>query len=289
MWDEESIAKAFEDEGVTLIRMEENEHTNVEFLKKIKEEKPDLVLFTKLNTRENGKVLIEELKRLGIKTASWTFDLLKGHPSREPMLKAFHWLEADYVFLTDGGHDYAPLKKFTLRQGIPKVFNYIAPKTTVPEIIFVGSDNTFFPYRRMVMDFLKKEYGKRFHWYGEKNSFEKRGHDLNSLYSGAKIVIGCSMPSPNYWSNRLYEITGRGGFTIFPYIEGIEKEFEIDKEIVTYTQGNLGELKEKIDYYLNNNEERERIALNGFNRAKNYTFNHRVQEFLTIWQSLSTI
>jgi spore maturation protein CgeB len=66
----------------------------------------------------------------------------------------------------------------------------------------------------------------------------------------------------------LFESTGRGGFTIYPNIVGLDAFFEDKKEIVFYEHGNLGDLKTKIDYYLKNNEERENIRMAGFERTK---------------------
>jgi spore maturation protein CgeB len=66
----------------------------------------------------------------------------------------------------------------------------------------------------------------------------------------------------------LFESTGRGGFTIYPNIVGLDAFFEDKKEIVFYEHGNLNDLKTKIDYYLKNDEERESIRMAGFERTK---------------------
>ena len=47
----------------------------------------------------------------------------------------------------------------------------------------------------------------------------------------------------------MFVSTGRGGFTIYPRIKGLENLFT-DKEIVLYEHGNLKDLEEKINYYL---------------------------------------
>jgi spore maturation protein CgeB len=74
----------------------------------------------------------------------------------------------------------------------------------------------------------------------------------------------------------LFESTGRGGFTIYPSITGLEQYFEDGNEIVFYEHGNLEDLKTKIDKYLENDLERERIRLNGHERTKQeHTYVHR--------------
>jgi spore maturation protein CgeB len=74
----------------------------------------------------------------------------------------------------------------------------------------------------------------------------------------------------------LFESTGRGGFTIYPRITGLEEYFEDGNEIVFYEHGNLEDLKTKIDKYLETDLERERIRLNGHERTKQeHTYVHR--------------
>lgn len=94
-----------------------------------------------------------------------------------------------------------------------------------------------------------------------------------------KIAIGDSLNInfnyPYYTSDRLFESTGRGGFTIYPKIVGLEQYFNED-EIVWYEHGNLDQLKQKIDYYLEHNEERESIRKLGHERTKReHTYVHR--------------
>lgn len=286
IWDEEIIAEAFEYNGVKVIRMEDSGIKNDDYIEKIKEEKPDLVLFAKIRVMENSLDLINRIKKLGIKTASWTFDLLIGHPPREIIIDKLNWLKCDYVFLTDGGHtkEYKKkgINKITIRQGIPERFNYIAMKDKGEyDIVFVGTLNPTYPYRQRMLKFLQDTYKNKFKWYGKGNSEEIRGDDLNKLYANSKIIIGDSMYSDNYWSNRIYEVLGRGGFLITPKVKGLEKEFDYYKEMIPYNINDFTGLKEKIDYFLNRTEQREKIAKAGFLKVKNnYLYKHRVKELL---------
>jgi len=130
------------------------------------------------------------------------------------------------------------------------------------------------------MEFLTSTYGDRFHWYGRTNTAEVRGEKLNDLYNSA-IVIGDSVYSPHYWSNRIYEVLGRGGFLIHPMIEGIEKEFKPFKHFIPYNHHDYKGLKEKIDYFLEHEEERDKIRMAGFAYCKkNHTLDNRCRQFL---------
>jgi spore maturation protein CgeB len=92
------------------------------------------------------------------------------------------------------------------------------------------------------------------------------------MYAKTKIAIGDSLNIgfnyPYYTSDRLFESTGRGGFTIYPRIKGLEEYFEDSKEIVFYEHGNFEDLSNKIDKYLADDEEREKIRMAGHERTK---------------------
>ena len=61
-----------------------------------------------------------------------------------------------------------------------------------------------------------------------------------------------------------------------PYIKGIEDLFEVGKEIITFKFGDFKDLKKKIDYYLEHDDEREKIRIAGFERTKkNHTYKNR--------------
>jgi len=76
-----------------------------------------------------------------------------------------------------------------------------------------------------------------------------RGEALNQIYANAKIVVGDTLnldfKYPWYSSDRLFEVTGRGGFMIYPDIEGLDTFFERDKEIVFYTQDEIQKHQKK--------------------------------------------
>lgn len=282
--DEEVIAEALEANGVDVVRVDEDKYTTKEYLEMIKVSEPDYVMFAKLRTKEHPRVLIAELKRLKIKTISWTFDLLIGHPPREAIIDTMEFLKADYVFLTDGGrveqYKARGINKRLLRQGIPEKFCYKLDKPKTKDIVFLGTHNPTFPYRERTMRFLKETYGDRFQWLGQVSS-DFRGKALNELVAETKIFIGDSMWGSSYWSNRVYELVGRGAFIITPRVPELEKEFEYYKEIVPYDFNDYQNLKEKIDYYLEHDEEREKVANAGFERVKKeYLYKHRVKDLL---------
>ena len=155
------------------------------------------------------------------------------------------------------------------------------------DVIFVGSKRYHqeYPFRPQLIDFLRDTYKDRFcHVGGDGDTGTVRGDALNRIYARSKIAIGDTLNLnfnyPYYTSDRLFETTGRGGFIIYPRIEGLETYFK-DDEIGWYEHGNLDNLKQKIDYYLEHNDEREAMRKRGHERTKReHTYVHRWKTIL---------
>jgi len=75
---------------------------------------------------------------------------------------------------------------------------------------------------------------------------------------------------------RNFEIPACGGFQLTHYALSIEDFFLIGKEIAVFS--NIDELARQVDFYLNNDEEREKIKIAGYKRAKEYTFEKKFEE-----------
>ncbi len=78
---------------------------------------------------------------------------------------------------------------------------------------------------------------------------------------------------------------GAGGFELVDYKSALEELFDPEKEIVYYKDNK--ELLEKIDYYLNNEKERQKIAERGHRRVeREHTYKHRVEKILKDYEEL---
>lgn len=238
--------------------------------------------------------LFEMLHERGIPTISTHLDYWRGL-EREKDVNQHPFWHTKYVFTADGGsHEWyrkQGINHFWLKPGVVERECFIGterPKYKT-DVVFVGSYGYHpeWPYRPQLIDWLKKTYGPRFAHYGGGGLPTIRGNDLNDLYASAKVVVGDSLclnfEHTHYWSDRIYETTGRGGFIIHPYIEGIESQFTDKKDVVFYEYQDFKHLKEQIDYYLENPKEREAIKLSGHERTKhNYTYTHRMLEVINI-------
>lgn len=241
----------------------------------------------------------ERLRRNKIPIISYHLDLYMGI-ERWNEYKDSPLFDIDHFFTVDPQMaewltDHTRVKGHFIPAGVYDKECYISKAPTghatqlTRDIIFVGSRGYHheWPWRPQLIDWLKETYGNRFQHWGGDGLGTIRGDALNKLYASTKIVIGDTLSPnfdyPNYFSDRLFETTGRGGFIIFPYIKGIEDYFKIGKELVTYEFGDFKDLERKINYYLVRDYERERIRLAGHERTKkDHTYKNRWQEILKI-------
>ncbi len=78
---------------------------------------------------------------------------------------------------------------------------------------------------------------------------------------------------------RIWDILGAGGFVLTNFQTEIPEYFEIGRDLETYASEE--ELIQKIGYYLEHEEERVRIARNGYQKAKEqYSLETRVKQIL---------
>jgi glycosyltransferase involved in cell wall biosynthesis len=228
--------------------------------------------------------ILKELHNIGIPTMTYHLDLWFGLKRQHDLDNDPFYKDIGHFFATDKlmadwfnentavrGH-FLPAGVFGEECYLHKDYN----KTFDYDVIFVGSKNYHpeYPYRPQLVQFLRDTYGDRFlHVGGDGDTGVVRGDDLNRIYARSKIAIGDTLnidfKYPYYSSDRLFESTGRGGFTIYPNIVGLDAFFEDKKEIIFYEHGDLNDLKTKIDYYLEHDQERESIRMAGHERAKN--------------------
>ncbi|MHA1302912.1 MAG: glycosyltransferase family protein, partial [Candidatus Heimdallarchaeaceae archaeon] len=276
------VLEALRFNKVEVIKKQED---NTEIIPVLKKEKPDFFLYSKARKTPDFKEALEYCDKNNIFSVCWLYDVYWRTP-RELEAINHPRFYGDLVLTTDGGHNKLwekyGINHRLLRQGIYRKEAKIVEgdKNKYPEdIVFVGHRISWFPYRDRVMKFLKDTYGDKFAWRGQNN--EVRGMELNKLLASAKIVIGDSVYFQKYWSNRVYETIGRGGFLIHPKVAHLEREFEYYKHFVPYDPGNLEQLKEIIDYYLSHDKEREKIRLAGYEYCLgHYTYRARVKQLI---------
>ena len=236
----------------------------------------------------NLKQVFAHYKKHGVPTVSVHLDTWVGLNRVKDVGKEATWF-TEYIFMADGSpeaielYESLGLNWYYLPPGVVERECYMAEpsKAKYPhQIIFTGSKGYHpeYPYRRELIDFLYKTYGKRFAHYGNDGLGVVRQGALNSLYASAKVVIGdsCFGGKKDYVSDRLTEVVGRGGFIITPDIE------TLGLPVATYKHPDLQDLKNKIDYWLEHEEERKELQQKCHEIVKKeHTYTNRAEQILS--------
>lgn len=108
--------------------------------------------------------------------------------------------------------------------------------------------------------------------------------EMTKIFYLSRINLNITLPSIETGiPQRVFDIMGSGGFVLTNYQQEIDDFFEIGKEIEVFHT--LDELKEKVDYYLSHEEERLRIAINGYKKVRDcFTYKHQMKKILEIVQ-----
>ena len=106
------------------------------------------------------------------------------------------------------------------------------------------------------------------------------GEATSFIYAGTKINLNIALKGiEGGTTQRIMDIMGAGGFVLTNYCEETAELFEEDKEIVMFRTPD--ELIQKVDYYLEHEEEREQIARAGHEKAMNdYTYEKKIKRLL---------
>ena len=111
--------------------------------------------------------------------------------------------------------------------------------------------------------------------------------DIVKIYNAGKINLNLHSskfhegvnPAGDFVNPRTFEIAACGGFQLVDERSELVELMEPGTEVVTFNS--IDNLCEKVDYYLNNENEARLIALNGKKRVLNeHTIQHRMHEML---------
>lgn len=242
--------------------------------------------------RWERELMLSDIKQQGVPTVAYHLDRWWGL-GREDQVANEPFFKCDLVCTADGGHDAEWASAGVNHLWFPPGVYHAEAVDVEPqprfraEVIFVGSWQHYghpehWPYRQQLIANLRTWFGRRFVPWPRGRAI--RGRDLNALYASAKVVVGDSCISggiTNYWSDRIPETLGRGGFLIHPYVEGLEDHFTPDEHLVTYPPGEWGTLQHRIRHYLAIPDVREEIRAAGAAHARaNHTYAVRMQQLI---------
>ena len=294
---ETQLAEAFQKINISLTTFQIGKYTSSEMLKNVSDVKPFVVMVIRtqgkplLKAEKDDETFMQLLKDHDIMTIHYQLDLFIGIEReltlKDPCFNVTYMCSADGNLKTSRAmKEKYGIEHIYCKPGIASEFVYQAPSVSKDiDVLFIGTDSNYlkdWPYRQSLHEFLKKTYRDTY------TLIEQgvRGHELNTLISRAKVIIGDTFcpdfKCDHYWSDRVYEILGRGGFMIHPYIAGMEEEFVDNKHLVYYKYGNFKDLQHKIDFYLKRPELRDSIQRLAVNYIRNAcTYEYRMKSLLS--------
>lgn len=301
---ENHVRLSLEHLGHEVLKIQEN-RTSMDQLELVLPQ-ADLVLYTRTWGLPGAPMLDlwARLKARGIPTVSYHLDLYRGlartdlyerlaplgitSPADDPFWKT------EFCFTVDGDPESAlwfqehGINHHWMRAGVYHAECYRVHAPERYPVLFVGSYGYHpeWPYRPQLVDFLAATYGRQFTRLGPPDN-TVRNHDLNEAYGASRVVVGDSLvpgfTHRKYWSDRVYETLGRGGFLIHPWIDGMDWEFTDREHLVYYEFGDFAGLRKLVDYYLLAHEEREAIRAAGHERVRERcTYVHRMASILEV-------
>lgn len=252
--------------------------------------------------------IVNSIRSLGSTTAVWYSD--DPYYSDITRITSIHY---DYVFTNE-----LSCVEFYQMQGCKQVYHLplaVDLKVFCPQRVHTGyfSDVCFIGsayWHRVgffdrIAPYLARRNVKIFGWWWDRlKQYSKLSHLIRTewlspeetakYYNGAKIVINLhrSPHDESFNKNstrvkalstnpRTFEICGSGAFQLTDARQDLANLYGPGQELVTYSSAE--ELIQKIEYYLQHDEEREELARKGLQRTlRDHTFDHRVAVMLSV-------
>lgn len=231
--------------------------------------KPDLIIVEKVMGL-TYEMIMDLKKRFNVPIVQWTFDHMGKVLGEDrwkwwgKQAKAF-----DLTFNSEDCMHEKYLKEGIKHRIIRQGFNHeIFKKVEVDkgnkikyssDVMFVGGAHN--KWRQKFITDLTEDKKIKFNWYSQ--TYLKK---LNIAGNCSKIGIATNYDDTEDrgWSNKIAEYMGMGLLVLSPHLPSMDKEGFIDKgNIVYYKAHDLDDLRSKIKYYLEHEEERKLIAESG--------------------------
>ncbi|CAB1055676.1 hypothetical protein D1BOALGB6SA_409 [Olavius sp. associated proteobacterium Delta 1] len=153
------------------------------------------------------------------------------------------------------------------------------------DVAFIGRPNTTerAEFMQVLSDkFDLKLWGSGWEKYGLKASAaDVYASEYRQICAGAKIMLGWNIdPTVElYFSNRTWYTLGCGGFLLTAYTPSLEELFGRGQELDWFES--VDECCDKIQYYLQHDEARQKIARAGYDLAHNeYSYDKMVEKII---------
>lgn len=239
--------------------------------------------------------LLARAARAGTPTVGLHLDRWFGL-DRQGQVDVEPFFEVDLLYTADGGHDDEWARRSIDHRWMPPAISAVEARREGrvlsqyrADVAFVGNWSRYhaeYPQRRELVGSLRNHYRNRFKAW-PRGSRAVRGQDLADLYRTAKVIVGDSCLAPatdgepirRYWSDRIPETLGRGGFLLHPWVDGIDEQFVDGLHLRLYHDRR--ELVSLIDEYLADGDARRSIADAGRDHVReHHTYENRIEQIV---------
>lgn len=109
---------------------------------------------------------------------------------------------------------------------------------------------------------------------------------MPKVFYGSRINLNFTIPNIKTGIPlRVWDVLGAGGFLMTNYQPELELFFELDKDLVVFESRQ--ELVRKTDYYLQHEEERKKIAQNGYEKVRqSHSYRQRMGQMFEILEQV---
>lgn len=166
----------------------------------------------------------------------------------------------------------------------PAIFNRSKPLAARRlDVAFAGSrGGAMYTRRERALSAIYAAFHARFKLKLDAQAYLK---DLADLYGDSKIVVNGSMDDGRHINMRLFEGMGCGALVLTDRASGQERLFQDGAHLAVYEDATG--LLERIDYFLQNLDEAQRIASAGRAHLLNrHTYRRRAEELLRVFAEL---
>jgi len=244
-----------------------NQARDNEIIDIVEERKPDLVVYSKCNV-VSEKVFVETSKKT--KTCLWFMDPLVSYDSEmRSKTKLVNYFCCDKMNVYEEAKKINP-NCFHVCEGFDEEVDFPVEREKEWDVSFIGN---VYGNRESIIKNIETPVAIVNNAYGKTHS---------SVVSGTKINLNfCTSGGA---SDRVYKIMAASGFLLTNDWHGREKHFKDGEDLVIFD--GVDDLNKKIDFYLKNKKERDRISLNGHQTVQNFTRKSWAKNIINLYEQI---
>lgn len=295
------IEKKLYKTGFTSFEQRYYQEWNQRFIALYHEYRPEICLV--LNGEHIFPQTLEMLKNDGVKVILWLIDSIKRMPDNEKNLIfydkiiSFEHCDEQYLYnkykiqcsYSPVGYDprlYYPDDNITKDIDISFVGSPVAKRIEILQHVATYAQENNKILAAFGVFWEEKYFWKKNHFAKKRNPLQLYVHNGNippkevaNIYRRSKICINIHIPEHEGVNPRTFEIMGTKSFELVDKKPKMKELVNVGEDIIEYEDST--DLIDKIDYYLTNEDLRQKIANSGYEYTKeNYSIEQIVAKII---------